>query len=252
MSRHQDTIWERQLPAPRERRAPLTREDIAAAAIALVDREGPDALTMRRVAAEAGIPTMTLYSYVRDKQELLDLGANEMCAAMVVPDGELPTDWRAALTEIAWRTYRFFLGHPWILAFMDHPDPIAGPNIIKHMEQTLAAVSTLPLDPELRRAVPHIVDHYVFGTAMQVIDQRHQQDIRQRTPRERQRLEQGMAFLDRMVASGAYPHLAAEMKQRPGYPTFGEPDVDVDARFELGLRWLLDGIDGELRRSRRS
>src|SRR6059036_795279 len=53
-------------------RARLTRDQVAAAALELLDREGLEALSMRRLAEELGVGTMTLYGYFRSKNELLD------------------------------------------------------------------------------------------------------------------------------------------------------------------------------------
>ena len=54
------------------RRGRLSRDEVARAALAIVDEDGLDALSMRRVADDLGVGTMTLYSYVRGKDELLD------------------------------------------------------------------------------------------------------------------------------------------------------------------------------------
>lgn len=58
--------------AERSQRAPLSRERVVAAALALVDRDGLDALSMRRLAAELGVEAMSLYHHVRDKADLHD------------------------------------------------------------------------------------------------------------------------------------------------------------------------------------
>src|SRR5215207_5547112 len=64
-------IWAR--PEPGERRPAHTREKIAETAIAIADAEGFEAVSMRRIAAELGAGTMTLYHYVRTKDELVAL-----------------------------------------------------------------------------------------------------------------------------------------------------------------------------------
>src|SRR4051812_40369485 len=53
-------------------RARLSSEQVAAAALELLDRDGLEALSMRRLAGELGVGTMTLYGYFRSKDELLD------------------------------------------------------------------------------------------------------------------------------------------------------------------------------------
>ena len=70
-------------------------------AIHIADAEGFDALSMRRLAAELDAGTMTLYHYVRTKDELLSLVNDAVMGELLVPPGELPDDWRAAITLIA-------------------------------------------------------------------------------------------------------------------------------------------------------
>ena len=87
-------IWAR--PEPGARRARFTREQIAEAALAVADKDGFDAVSMRRVASELGAGTMTLYHYVQTKDELVALMDNAIMGELLVPDDELSTDWREA------------------------------------------------------------------------------------------------------------------------------------------------------------
>ena len=81
-------IWAR--PEPGARRPRYTRDEIAAAALAIADREGFDAVSMRRLARELGAGTMSLYHYVRTKDDLLALMDDALMGELLVPDGELP------------------------------------------------------------------------------------------------------------------------------------------------------------------
>src|SRR5262249_21982259 len=88
-------IWAR--PEPGSRRPRFTREQIAAAALAIADAEGMEAVSMRRVAADLGAGTMTLYHYVRTKDELIALMDDAIVGEVLLPDDELPRGWRAAM-----------------------------------------------------------------------------------------------------------------------------------------------------------
>ena len=78
-------LWTRTEPSPRKPR--FTRDDITAAAVRIADTEGFDALSMRRLATELDAGTMTLYHYVRTKDELLTLAVDEvMCEVVLGPD----------------------------------------------------------------------------------------------------------------------------------------------------------------------
>jgi hypothetical protein len=96
-------LWMRGLGGTRKPR--FTHDDVRAAAMRIADREGIDALSMRRLAAELDAPTMTLYYYVRTKDELLSLIVDAVMAEVVLPpERSLPADWKEAMIVIASRT----------------------------------------------------------------------------------------------------------------------------------------------------
>ena len=100
---------------------------------------------MRRVAAEIGAGTMTLYHYVRTKDELdRPDGRRDHGRRSLIPDGELPGHWREAIEMIGRRSHEVFQRHPWALQALT--DAQGGPNGLRHFEQSLAAVSTLDAD----------------------------------------------------------------------------------------------------------
>jgi AcrR family transcriptional regulator len=88
----------------------LTTEDIAATALDLVDREGLDALSMRRLADELGVGTMTLYGYFRSKSDLLDALMDESTVGVRPPALEGP--WRERIATLAKAMRRSLERHP--------------------------------------------------------------------------------------------------------------------------------------------
>src|SRR5271155_1852298 len=108
-----DLIWLRAEPGTR--RPGHSRQQIAEVAVRIADDEGFDAVSMRRIAHELGAGTMTLYHYVLNKEELVMLMNDRVMGEILVPDDELPADWRAALTAIARRSRRAFERHRWML-----------------------------------------------------------------------------------------------------------------------------------------
>lgn len=81
-----------------ERRTQLTRERVVAAGVELADRDGVESISMRRLAQELGIEAMSLYTHVRNKDDLLD----GMVDAVI---GEIPTsvegaDWKTSLRQM--------------------------------------------------------------------------------------------------------------------------------------------------------
>jgi AcrR family transcriptional regulator len=228
-------IWAR--PEPGARRARFTREQIADAALTIADAEGFEAVSMRRVAAELGAGTMTLYHYVRTKDELVALMDNAIMGELLIPDGELPTDWREALTLIARRTYDSLARHPWTLEAMG--DANIGPNGIRHMDQSVAALARLDLDNVTRFEIISLVDDYVFGYAMRRrVPGPDEPDAREEW------LDRASAYIEEQVETGDFPHLQAIMPEE-GMSAFWkqleEADFE-DGRFERGLERLLDGV----------
>jgi AcrR family transcriptional regulator len=238
MSKSVEPIWARAEPGGRRPR--YTREQIAAVALGLADGEGIDAVSMRRVAAELGAGTMTLYHYVRTKADLIDLMDDSIMGEVVVPDDELAPRWREALTQIAIRSRDAFARHPWALEGLRGAR--GGPNGMKHFEQTLAAVSSIELPFAQKLEIALIVDDYVFGHVLRST-QAHTED-----PREELRREAALAYLSSLLATGEYPHTAqvfagldAQQAVAMMVTAFRDPE-----RFERGLERLMDGIEAGL------
>src|SRR5271163_5006286 len=91
----------------------LSRQKIATVALAIADKEGFHAVSMRRVAQELRVGTMSLYYYVKTKDELIAAMDDALMGEALLPS--LPKDWRRAMMAIAKRTHAMFLRHPWAL-----------------------------------------------------------------------------------------------------------------------------------------
>jgi AcrR family transcriptional regulator len=226
-------IWAR--PEPGSRRPRFTREQIAAAALAIADAEGFEAVSMRRVAAELGAGTMTLYHYVSNKDDLVALMDDALIGESLIPDAELPTDWRAALTAIARKTRSTFLRHPW--ALMALRGLVPGPNGMLHFEQSLAALAQTPLGVPSKIELLGIVDDYVFGHVMRAGETHLRQAPE---PEAAKALEEFGATL---LKSGRYPHIAALYSAEASLEDWEKVSglLSDEERFERGLQTLLDG-----------
>ena len=155
-------IWTR--PEPGTRRPKFTRDLIASTALAIADAEGFAAVSMRRVAAELDAGTMTLYYYVRTKDELVLLMDDAIMAEVLIPDDEFPSHWYDALTAISLRTWDILIRHPWALHSLQNAP--AGPNAMRHFEQSLAALAGTDLDGPDKFLLLAMVDDYVHGNAL--------------------------------------------------------------------------------------
>jgi AcrR family transcriptional regulator len=187
-------VWFRQEPT--SRRPAHSRADIARAAIDIADAEGFDAVSMRRVAQRLGAGTMTLYHYVRNKDELIALMSDQVMSELLVPEGELSADWRTALTQIASRSHDAFKAHHWVFQKMDE-DGVPGPNGMRHFEQSLRAVAGLELGREQTFEVIGQIDDYVFGYSLR--------EVQEAAEQEHGWSPEVVDFFRRQLATGDYP-----------------------------------------------
>jgi AcrR family transcriptional regulator len=113
-------------------RAPLSREGIVEAALRVVDREGLDATSMRRVAEELGTVPSALYWHVRNKDELLQLVVDRVAAEIELPRAD-PAHWQEQLKALAREMRRVLTSHRDIARVTLGAIPV-GPNTLRVVE----------------------------------------------------------------------------------------------------------------------
>jgi len=232
-------VWTRTEPGSRRPR--FTREEIATAAIRIADEEGFDAVSMRRIAADLGAGTMTLYHYVRTKDELLTLVTDTLMAELVVPADEMPSGWREAMTTIAHRSRAMLQRHPWVLDIAD--DPNLGPNSVRHFDQSLQAVAGLDVSLEDKLDVMTVVDEYVFGYCLHERTNFHDDSEEIASP-------ELIEYVNELAATGDYPHvsnLLAEQGIEQAWSRITSSAFDPE-RFERNLGRILDGFEADFKR----
>ena len=225
---------------PPRRAAALSREEIVRAAIAIADAEGPEAISMRRIARELNAGTMSLYWHVASKEELLDLMLDTLQGEQQVP--EPSGDWMADLSALARSSRAALHEHRWMMDFMGGRPPV-GPKSLQNIERTLASLDGLRLDKATAITIVMTVVTYVLGAVLREV-----QEINgERMMRERfahlteEEKENAMRDFTDRIREG-YPHMAAMIEQGV------DPDAadTRDARFEYGLACLLDGVAARL------
>ncbi len=226
------TVWDR--PEPPARPVPLDRARIVAAAVALADEGGLEAVSLRRVAARLGAGPMRLYGYISTKEELFDLMLDEVYAEIL--PRERPGDWREALRVHAHRTRQAALRHEW-LADLLGGRPALGPNALAVAETTLAALDGLADVDTVMRAV-ETVSAYLTGAIRREIADLRAERATGLSKRDWQRA-QG-PHVSRMLATGRFPALAKAMHEGT--------DVAAEESFATGLDWVLDAVAARLAR----
>jgi AcrR family transcriptional regulator len=222
---HSVSLWE--LPE-RGARGPKPRHDraaIAAAAVRIADADGLDGLTMRRVASELGMATMTLYNYLPTKDHLAQLVIDELAAEYTYPP-ELPAGRRAAITELARQAREIARRHPWLARLMQLPYP-PGPNGLRYLDYFLGLLDRSRLDTGAKLEVIAMISGFatMYGALQASLGQ-------QGVTGSQHAAMYARAFA-RAAASGQYPNLAAALAAAG--PARGD-----DAVFDSSVMHLVD------------
>jgi len=240
-----EPIWAR--PEPGARRPRLTREQLAATAMAIADSDGVDAVTMRRVAEELGAGTMTLYHYVRSKDELIALVIDHMMGELLMPAGEMPDDWRDAFNR-----HRPSLAGGVPQARLDPRGDGAGrPRRRSDRQQRPAPLRAVapggrPHRPaaEDQLEILSFVDDYVFGYSLREREEQLSGAYAD------EHAEAISGYIEEQLGTGEFPHVRALLGDRSPREFLRET-LDrflTEDRFERGLRRVLDGLALELER----
>lgn len=206
-------------------RVPLNRERILRAAIDLADRDGIDALSMRRLGRELGVEAMSLYRYVASKEDLLDGVADIVVAEIELPRPGAP--WKDAMRRRAVSVRTVVGRHPWAAVLIDTrttPSPI-------RMRYADAVVGCLRGAGFTSRTAIHAflaLDAYIYGFALQ------ERSLPGGTPEE---LAGAGEDIRRDLPADEFPHLAETVE------TFLAADFSYEDEFAWGLDVLLDGLE---------
>jgi AcrR family transcriptional regulator len=153
------SVWARQQREPDQ--PALSRASIVREAIVMLDADGIEALSMRKLGARLNAGATSLYRHVATKDELMELAVDEVAAEITVPPAGGP-DWRAAATEAAASFRATALRHPWLSSVLGQAGlAYLGPNLMAYSER-LAALFTSAGFPEPSRAIDTVLS-YVIG-----------------------------------------------------------------------------------------
>jgi AcrR family transcriptional regulator len=231
--------WRRERTAPPQE--PLTLERIVATAMDLVDREGLDALSMRRLGTELGAGATTLYWHVKNKDELLDLMLDQVFVEIDRPDADLP--WRDQLRDVA-HNLRAVLLHHRNLIMVVASRPTTGPNAVAAIDELFGVVRRSGLPDE--RVVPAAlaVLNYASGFAVLEAASLAQFGPSADEAAVRQSLQESTeVVMDYLLAlpPDRYPNVQVVGR----YLVEG----DDDSRFAYGLEVMLDGLAADVART---
>jgi len=214
-----------------EARPQLTRRQVVEKALEVLNQEGFDGLTMRRLAEALGIKAASLYNHVGDKDELLTLMADAICAK--IPDVDPSKPWRQQ-AETMGRQFRRVLMEYRDGARVLAATPPVGPQRLRLIEQLLRALKSAGFTPSEVAAASFVANSYVVGF---VLDETLGRATDAGSVK---RMEEQARRWFKSLPAEQYPTLVAIADELI--------DAPADARFEFGLRALLDGLELRLRK----
>jgi AcrR family transcriptional regulator len=217
----------------------LSRDAIIEAALRIVDDEGLDAVSMRRVAQEFGTGAASLYAYVASKDELLDLLLDRVMGEAPVSTAEPDPDverWIEQLKQMLRDNYRVITSHRDLAkAFMGRIP--FGPNGLRNVEGMLRLLRAHGLPDYIAAFAGDLVGQYLVGAAVE------EYMWRERYPDATE--DEVAAAMDEVAGyledlpKDRYPNLTEMARLMTGAPNSDSPLAD---RFELGLDILLRGL----------
>jgi len=221
-------LWGTRAAGARGPRPGLTVAEVADAAIAVADSEGLAALSMRRVADRLGRTPMSLYRYVQNKAEMLDVMVDRV--ARELPALDAAAGWRAKLELSAREHWALYHRHPWVLQISTHR-PTLGPHGMASYEELLAALRPTGMPLSQVVSVVELLYAYVRGCARTSVDA---QEAAVRTDVSDEEWWSARApILAQVVTESSMPNL------RRMQPEDRLPPPD---QFEFGLARALDGV----------
>jgi AcrR family transcriptional regulator len=206
------------------RRKPLSRERILAAALELVDEQGIDALSMRKLGQSLGYEAMSLYNHVANKDDLL-AGILDLVLAEMKPPH--PAGGFPAIRSGALSAHEALKRHPWAASMLMSPSGIR-PARINYMEALLASLRGAGLSADTTYHAYHALDAHIIGFSLWA-------STHGKMP---EGIDDVRGFIDRMLPVGTYPNLHEHAMQH-----FDDgPHRDVPT-FEFTLDLLLGGLE---------
>jgi AcrR family transcriptional regulator len=205
-------------------RGSLTREEIGRTGLRIVDREGLEALSMRRLADELGVGKMTLYGYVRSKDEVIDAVIDVAVALGERP--ELRGTWREQLAALMRTRRRNLNAHPALVAIR-FTRPIVRPEALRFGEAGMQILTSAGFDPEEAARAFRLLYTYVAGYAGLSPDATAEQARRQ------------VAVAVAGLPPDEYPALTKTAA------AFSAATAGDDS-FEYGLELILDSLEARL------
>jgi len=211
-----------------ERRAPLSRERVLRAAVALADHSGIESLTMRRLGQELGVEAMSLYNHVANKDDILDGIVDLVLSDIDVPPSG--TDWKPAMRHRAISAHEVLLAHPWAAMLVMSRYNI-GPGMTRYLDATLGRLREGGFSIEGALDAWNTLDSHLYGFTLQELN----------LPFDVSETQQVSASVLPQIPADEFPHVAEVITH---VMQSGRAE-----NFQFGLDLILDGLEAILNRA---
>jgi len=232
------SVWTR--PRRKRDQPALSQAQIVAEAVRILDVEGVDALSMRRLGTALNAGATSLYRHVANRDELIELVVDEVYGEITVPDGDDPEKWREAAVVGAQSVRAMILRHPWVASLFGSVGlSYLGPNVMRLNERLLAVFVTagFPGD-EVEQAISAVIS-YVVG--MGTTEAAWLTTVAKSGKSEREWAEQLRPAVEE--AAREHPHQRERIAKADA-----DPERLRDEKFRYGLERMLDGLETRLKR----
>lgn len=208
------------------RREPLSRDRVLAAALAIADERGLEALTMRGLARALGVEPMSLYHYAASRDEIVGALVDRVVEQIELP---MPDEgWKAAIRSCAISAHRVLRRHPWACNPL-MSGPRISPARLRMVDALLATFEAARLPPDLADLAYHAIDSHILGFTLW--EAGYTRGMPALTG------DDLTAFLERLGID-RYPHLKTHAEWH-----LGPHDGPRQDEFEFKLDLVLDGVD---------
>lgn len=221
-----------QVGAATQPRAPLSKERVLSAAVALADEGGMDALSMRRIAQALGVVPMALYKHVANKNELLDGMIDVLVGEIDPPAGN--TDWKTAIRLRVLSARRMLLRHPWAPEVMESRIKARAtptPAVMEYLDSMIGIFRTGGFSVDLVHHAMHVMGSRLLGFSQELFE-----DNSDREPDPDAMPPEEMA--------ARYPHITElAMAVAHDQESIVGSGCDDQFEFEFALDLTLDGLE---------
>ncbi|SDF50718.1 transcriptional regulator, TetR family [Blastococcus fimeti] len=215
------------------RRAPLSRDRVLDAAVALADAVGIEALSMRRLAQELGVVPMALYKHVANKDELLDGMVDVVLGGIDPADASL--DWREAVRRRVLSAREAVLRHPWARKAIESRTSRT-PVVLAYMDSLAGMFRAGGFSPDLTHHVMHALGNRMWGFSPELFEEARDPSAPASSPEQQQAMAAEFAERFPHILEIATAATSGDLSRVGG-------GCDEQFEFEFALDVLLDGFE---------